>query len=142
MTTRKALTYVEVDITYCGLSYGVGACPAVLGVDSAVKCWNTLATCAVPASFDDSPVTLRFSKDHGYNPADIEALPFLNSVSISPARISLGEDLGQRESVTLTFGDAPHADTGRASTSTHRSAATTRSRRVRCGASSGRGIHT
>jgi hypothetical protein len=112
MTTRKALTYVEVDITYCGLSYGVGACPAVLGVDSAVKCWNTLATCAVPASFDDSPVTLRFSKDHGYNPADIEALPFLNSVSISPARISLGEDLGQRESVTLTFGDAPHADTG------------------------------
>lgn len=111
-STRKALTYVELDITYCANTYGVAPCTASIPTTGSTKCFNTLFSCQDSAHFIDSPKTLRFAIDSGYNPADIEALPVLERVSISPARISLGEDLGQRESVTLTFIDQPHADTG------------------------------
>lgn len=114
--TDFALTYVEIDVPYCALLYGTtngaGTCPAVLGVDSDVKCWNTIATCAVPASFTNVPVTLRFAMETGSNPDDIEAIPNLTDVSITAGRISLGEDLGQRESVSLSFKDHPYSDTG------------------------------
>lgn len=114
-----ALTYVELDIDACpklyGTTNGAGSCAAVLGVDSATKCFNTIATCAKLTSYLNLPVTLRFSVDTGHNPVDIEALPFIAShddVSITPGRISLGEDLGQRESVSINFIDRPHSDTG------------------------------
>ena len=119
--TRYAVTYVEIDITYCANTYGVAPCMAVLGTAEEVaagtatgtaKCFNTLRSCQDIANFSDSPVTLRFSIDSGHNSPDIEALPILRDVSISPARISLGEDLGKRESVSLTFVDQRHPDTG------------------------------
>ncbi len=112
MTTRKALTYVEIDVTYCSLTYGVSPCAAALGVTGTAKCFNTLISCQDSEHFADSPVTLRFAIDTGFNPSDIDAIPVLTDVSITPARISLGEDLGQRESVSLTFVDQPHPDTG------------------------------
>src|SRR3569833_551747 len=111
----EALTYVELDIDYCSLTYGVAPCTAALGVTGSAKCFNTRATCQDVEHFTNSPVTLRFSVDTGHNPADIEALPFIathEDVAITPGRISLGEDLGQRESVSITFGDRPHPDTG------------------------------
>ena len=112
MTERKALTYVEIDITYCGLTYGVSPCTAAVGVTGDAKCFNTIRTCQDIGHFTDAPVTLRFARDTGFNPVDIDAIPILAEASITPARISLGEDLGQRESVSLTFVDQPHADTG------------------------------
>jgi hypothetical protein len=108
----KAVTFVEVDITYCSRVYGVAPCTAAIGITGSAKCFNTMASCQDEPNFNDSPVTLRFAMDTGYNPSDIEALPVLAGVSISAARISLGEDLGQRESVTLTLRDSPHPDTG------------------------------
>lgn len=78
----------------------------------AMKCHNALGSCQDTANFAASPVTLRFAIDTGYNPSDIEAIPSLTAVSLTPARISLGEDLGQRASVVLTFKDHPHSDTG------------------------------
>lgn len=111
----EALTYVELDIDYCSLTYGTAPCTASVPTTGAQKCFNSLVTCQDTVHFTNSPVTLRFSVDTGHNPDDIEALPFIarhEDVSITPGRISLGEDLGQRESVSVTFGDRPHPDTG------------------------------
>lgn len=43
----KVVTYVEIDVDYCALSYGVTPCTA----DGPTKCFNSLATLAV--TFDD-----------------------------------------------------------------------------------------
>lgn len=115
----RALTFVELDVPYCALEYGTtngsGTCPAVLGVDSAAKCFNSLGTCpsTVRSSFTDAPTTMRFAKPAAYLPeAGIEAIASIESVSYSPAIISLGESLGQRASLTVTFQDHRHSDTG------------------------------
>src|SRR5690606_41228699 len=59
---RKPVTIVELDQDFCSLRYGVGACPAVLGEDSERKCFNTLRSCAVPAAYTRSTLTLRFTE--------------------------------------------------------------------------------
>jgi hypothetical protein len=77
----KSLTYVEIDV------------PA----------WSQ--------SSPDSPaneLTFRFAVDTGFLPADIECIPSIKSVSISPSIVGLGSDLGQRASVTVTFKDHRH----------------------------------
>lgn len=108
----QALVYVEIDVDYCSLSYGEGACTAVLGTDSAIKCFNTLKTCPKLADFDNAPVTLRFAMPQAYLPRIIDAIPSIQDVSYSPAIISLGQDLGQRAKVSVVLEDHPHSDTG------------------------------
>lgn len=56
--------------------------------------------------------TFRFAKPVDYLPADIEAIPSIRSVSYSPSRISLGENLGERASLTVTFTDHRHIFNG------------------------------
>lgn len=112
----RVLTYVEIDVQVCQLAYGAtngnGTCPAVLGTDSDIKCFNTRATCPVLESFDPADVTLRFAIDTGYLPSNIECLPSITGVSITPATLSLGEDLGVRGTLNVTLRDHPHPDTG------------------------------
>ena len=43
-----------------------------------------------------------------YLPSDIDAIPSIRSVDITPAIISLGENLGQRAAVTVNFRDHKH----------------------------------
>lgn len=109
------VTYVEVDLDYCALEYGdtngAGTCPAVLGVDSDAKCFNTPKTCPVYASFVNEPVTLRFAKVASYLPDDIEAIENLVDLNLTPSRISLAEDLGERSSVVATFREIRWPDT-------------------------------
>lgn len=76
------------------------------------KCFNTLATCQDRTSFNNVPVTIRFSEDADYYPDNIEAIPSIRSISFSPPVISLGENLGQRGTLTVTFRDHLHNDTG------------------------------
>ncbi|MGF7161291.1 hypothetical protein FHS85_002926 [Rhodoligotrophos appendicifer] len=108
----EVLTYVEVDVDYCSLSYGVAPCTAEVGVTGDAKCFNTLATCQDRANFANSPVTLRFAQDADFLPREIDAIPSLISVNFSPAAISLGENLGTRASISIDFGDHPWPDTG------------------------------
>lgn len=111
MSTRQALSYVELDLNWCSRDYGI-TCPAQLGVDSPIKCFNTLATCPVRDSYDPRPVTLRFAMPAKYRPLDIEAIPSLVSVDYAPARLNPGEDLGTTASITFKFRTHPHSDTG------------------------------
>ncbi len=111
-----ALTYVEIDVPYCTLTYGASPCEATLtgpNPTGTIKCFNGLGTCQDRANFAESIVTLRFAQPADYLPVnDIEAIASIASVSYSPAVISLGEDLGQRASLKVTMVDHPHSDTG------------------------------
>jgi hypothetical protein len=78
VTHRRALAYVEIDIP----------------------------------SFGDSPdidVTYRFAQDSIYLPiTDPLVIPSILDINSDPAIISLGEDLGQRASITVKFRDHKH----------------------------------
>ena len=108
----KVLTYVEIDIDYCSRTYGTAPCTAAIGVTGTAKCFNTLNTCQLRTAFNNAPITLRFGLDVGFLPDDIECIPSLIGVSFQPSQISLGKDLGTRASLTVTFKDHPHSDTG------------------------------
>ena len=108
----QALEYVEIDVDYCSLIYGTSPCTAAIPGTGSKKCFNTLNTCQDRANFDNEPVTLRFALDTSYNPTNIEAIPNIMNVEVSPSVISLGGDLGIRSSVTITFKDHRHSDTG------------------------------
>lgn len=108
----RSLTYIEIDIDYCALSYGVSPCTASLGVTGEIKCFNSLVSCQDREHFDNQPVTLRFAQSTSYLPRDIDCIPSITAVSFNPAVISLGQDLGQRATLNVTFQDHPHNDVG------------------------------
>ena len=112
----RILEYVEIDLGVCALRYGettdAGTCPAELGVDSAIKCFNSKATCAVRESYEPTTTLLRFAKDAAYLPQEIEAIPSIAGIEFAPAIASLGEDLGRRPTLTVKFRDHRDNDTG------------------------------
>lgn len=115
MAEQKSLTYVEIDVPHCSLTYGVAPCTASLTNSpptGTIKCFNSLGTCQDRINFTDVPVTLRFAIDTIDLPKDIEAFPFIKSVDFTAAIISLGGDLGQRATLKVTFRDAQHSDAG------------------------------
>jgi len=107
-----SLTYVEIDVDYCSLQYGVAPCTAAIGVTGTAKCFNSLGSCQDRPHFTKLPTTLRFAMDTTDLPDDIECVPSVMSISISPGIVSLGQDLGQRASVKVMFSDHRHSDTG------------------------------
>src|SRR5699024_9026145 len=100
--------FVELDVDFCQLRYGEGACPAVLGVDSEHKCYNTEATCPVPEAYDPAPKTYRFTE--ALENAPLGAIPSLQSVSLTPGKINVAGGLGSRSVVDLEFVDHPGSD--------------------------------
>lgn len=105
---RRPVTIVELYVDYCSLVYGVGACPAVLGVDSVAKCYNTRKTCPVPLAFDPAFRCYRFS-NRELGPL-LPSVPCLTSVSFTSTKIDPGKSLGQRSSVQFQFQDFPWDD--------------------------------
>lgn len=74
----KALTYIEIDIP-----------SFVAESPEAIQTW-------------------RFAMPADYLPAEIDAIPSIDSVSFTPARISLGKDLGERASLRISLRDHLH----------------------------------
>lgn len=110
--TRQALTYVEISLRVCSRTYGTAPCTASIPATGIRKCYQARPTCQDIANYaDGTALTLRFAKPTHYRPSDIFAFPFIESVDYTPAVVSLGKDLGQRASVTITFRDAPDSDT-------------------------------
>ncbi|ARQ01880.1 hypothetical protein [Pseudorhodoplanes sinuspersici] len=109
------LTYVEIDIDRCALSYGVAPCVASIPETGDRKCFNSIGSCQDRANFDDEGVTIRFAINAGYLPADIECIPCIKSesdIEFTPCIVSLGVDLGQRASLKIRMLDHPDSDTG------------------------------
>lgn len=108
----KVLTYIEIDVDFCALTYHTAPCTAALGITGSTKCFNSIKTCQDRVHFSNSPATLRFGLDNGILPDSIECIPSITGVQFTPATISLGKDLGTRASLSVSFKDHPHSDTG------------------------------
>jgi hypothetical protein len=112
----KSLTFIEIDIPVCSLAYGVAPCTASLTASpptGTIKCFNSRVTCQDIANYDPEDVTLRFAKPVSYLPREIDIVAAsIIEVSYTPATISLGKNLGTRATLSVTFKDHPHSDTG------------------------------
>ncbi|MCK1541452.1 hypothetical protein IVB12_05525, partial [Bradyrhizobium sp. 179] len=108
----EVLTYIEIDISFCANTYGVAPCTASIPATGDIKCFNSVKTCQDRDNYNDDTVTLRFAKPTDYLPRDIDCIPSIASVDFTPAVVSLGVNLGQRATLTVTFKDHPHSDTG------------------------------
>jgi len=115
MTSLQSLTFIEIDIEFCSLVYGVPPCMASL-VSSpptgTIKCFNSRATCQDIDNFSPEDVTLRFARPTTFLPRSIDCIPSILEVSYTPSTISLGKNLGTRATLSVTFRDHPHSDTG------------------------------
>lgn len=106
------LAFIEIDVSFCANTYGVLPCTASLTSSPPTgtkKCFNTPKTCQDRLNYIDAPVTLRFSEDVG--PVPVDAIPCIRNINYTPARVSLGKDLGTRASLSVTFKDHPWPDT-------------------------------
>lgn len=59
-----------------------------------------------------SETSLRFCTATMYQPKSIEAYPNMLTMDHAPQLVSLGENLGERSNLKVTFEDTPHSDTG------------------------------
>lgn len=109
----KSLTYIEIELDSCANTYGSAPCVAAIPTTGSKKCFNTTATCQDRENFVNAPVTLRFCMEGAdFYPMDIDAIPSVVSVEHQPGKVSLGEDLGERASLNVTFRDHRDSDTG------------------------------
>lgn len=108
----ERIALVELDLDRCSLTYGEGACTASVGVTGERKCFNCLATCQDTPNYTSETVTVTYSYASGDLPRNIDAIPNIKSISIRPAKLELGESIGIRASVSISFGDSRSPDTG------------------------------
>ncbi len=114
------MTYFERTCDVCANSFGVSPCTAVKGTAEEVEagtatgdeeCFNTRATCHVRQDYINDVVTKLHVKNADYLRDDIEAIPDIKSIEFSPGRMSLGENIGIRASLKVTFEEHPSSDT-------------------------------
>jgi len=110
MTER--ISFVEIDLDRCSLTYGSSPCTAEIGVTGTKKCFNCYATCQDTANYDSETETIRFSTATANPPTSITAIPNIQSINIRPAMLDLGESIGIRAKVTVNFKDHAFPDTG------------------------------
>ncbi|MCP4493642.1 MAG: hypothetical protein GY820_41025 [Gammaproteobacteria bacterium] len=116
MSGREPIVWVEIDVDQCTLEYGVGSCPAVLGTDSAAKCFNTYKTCPVKDSFDLGSLTYKFYMPQQNLPKEAGVFPCLKTVSASSGEVNIAgtnpnvKGLGKRERITFTCSDFAYGD--------------------------------
>lgn len=59
-----------------------------------------------------SEETYKFAISSNYVPTEFDAIPSIQTISQTPASLSLGENLGTRAQVSIEFMDHPHAEHG------------------------------
>lgn len=106
------VSYIEIVLPVCQLSYGQSPCTASIGATGARKCFNTLATCQDTQNIALADQVIRFSTASIDNNPDIVSIPNIVSVEYTPPEIMLGEGVGARSSISVTFRDHPTPDTG------------------------------
>lgn len=113
---RKLVQLMEIYQPLCNLRYGTtndaGTCPAVLGTDSADKCFNTLKSCPVQDSFAPTDTILRFSTAQQDIPPDWRIRPTITDVDSAPRRLNPAKGLGEGAECTVTLLDHPWHDIG------------------------------
>ncbi|NTW98521.1 MAG: hypothetical protein HGB35_01010 [Geobacteraceae bacterium] len=69
------------------------------------ECYKTIVTCHNLSNYSGSIKTVRFGYADADDQSGIDYIPSLKSVSFKPQQVSLGENLGVRASLTVSFMD-------------------------------------
>ncbi len=116
MPGREPVEIVEIDMDYCGLTFGVGNCNAALGRAVTNKCFNTFFTCPVRDRFNKGVLTYRFVQPRANYPKGQTFFPCLKEVTQRAAMANIAgaddrlDSLGRRARVTATFSDFTYHD--------------------------------
>jgi hypothetical protein len=106
--SRQHIYVVEIDMSYCSLSFGVAPCTATGSGDD--KCYNTRASSQDIANYADSTKTYRFCTNVSPHPVGLDAIPSIDRINMTPSKIDLKGGLGTRSSLSITFNDHPSSD--------------------------------
>jgi hypothetical protein len=111
---RPIVSVIEFDVPRCVLTYGVAPCQAALGITGTKKCYNSRTTCQDLANYTPELFTFRFTRSSAQIHRDDgnDIIPSVTVVRTTPQLLAPGVNMGQRESVTVTFEDHPHSDAG------------------------------
>lgn len=107
---REQIDIIEIDLDSCSRTYGVAPCTASGSGDG--KCYNTFKSCQDLPNYNKTTKTYKFCTPRSPHPVGLDAIPNLESVSMSPAEIDVGGGLGVRASLSLSFRDHLHSDIG------------------------------
>lgn len=112
MSISERVTFIEIDVPVCQLTYGEAPCTAELGVTGDIKCYNSRKTCQDIPNLDEAKEVLRLAVPTSYLPLGITAIANVSGVSYTPSRIKLAESIGVRATLSITCQDHPFPDTG------------------------------
>ena len=108
----EKIAIVEIDLDRCSNTYSIAPCTASLSGNEPDKCFNCFATCQDKPNYNTETVTARYSTASAHIPASFDAIPNIQSFSMRPSKLELGESIGIRASVNITFKDSRFPDTG------------------------------
>ena len=111
--SKQAVSYIELDVRACSLTYGSSPCTATGSGDS--KCFNSFSTCQDKANFTAETRTLRFSNiriDDLQGATDAPTFPSLTGLTVSPATLTPSKGLGIRATCNITLQDHPYSMVG------------------------------
>ncbi|WP_342150228.1 hypothetical protein [Methylorubrum sp. SB2] len=107
----RPITMVEIDLDFCGLTYGVAPCTAALGTTGSQKCFNTFKTCQAPGAYTKGVKTYRFCSANAFLPIGETIFPYIEDVDIAPTQLK-PSGFSVSASVTVTLRDFPYHDRG------------------------------
>lgn len=113
---REPVQIVEIDVDYCALTYGAGACTASLGTTGVRKCFNMYRHCQAPDAFDKTTLTLRFAQPRANMPLDQVYFPCLVEATPRSSTVNIGgvdqrfDPLGKRATATVRLRDFAYHD--------------------------------
>lgn len=108
---RKPVTVVELDLDFCGNTYGSAPCTAAVGTTGTAKCFNTFKTCQDTPNFTRESKTYCFASENALLPVGEQIFPCIRSVDIAPTQLN-PRGFSVSASVTVTLKDFPHHDRG------------------------------
>ena len=108
----EQIQYVEIDLSRCSNDYSVAPCTASIPATGDIKCFNCFATCQDKVNYAEVTATVRYSTATAKPPITIDAVPNIKSIAVRPSKLNLGESIGIRASVNISFKDHRDPDTG------------------------------
>lgn len=108
--SRIPVYQLEVDLKWCGNTYGVAPCTA--SGPAGTECYQSYRSCQDKANFDPTTKTVSFCSPGAPLPADVQSRPYIkrDGVQLSPTEIDPWKGLAVRASATVSLQDEPCPD--------------------------------
>ena len=112
----QPFSFIEIQLDYCALTFGVSPCRADLSADTPYKCFNMFNTCADRGRYSKSSLVFRYCQDSAVLPRGMLVFPVITSLEYQSPHVNLaGADpdkkpLGTRGTIRVTMQDFQYHD--------------------------------